>query len=230
MKRTREEENMALSNVDIIEAIKKKEIVIENFSEECLQPASYDMRMGKEAVKKAGKINVEEKGLVLLEPGDIAILGTYEAISLSNRYAGHIGIRSHYTRKGLVLLAGPQIDPGFSGILTVAVCNLGPGTIAIPFMERLVTIEFFRLVKAASKPYSGPFQGQRTIPSDDIEFILTAKGITISDVIKELSTLSRNVAELTGTINTMKWMVPMLAGVIAGLLSILGTLIQYFFR
>lgn len=216
---------MALSNVDIEEATKKKEIIIENFSRECLEPASYDMRMGKEAVKKVGKINVEEKGAVILEPGDLAVLGTYESVTLSRRYIGHIGVRSHYTRKGLVLLAGPQIDPGFDGILTIAVCNLGPGTIVIPFMEKLVTVEFFRLIKEASKPYTGIFQGQKTIPTDDIEFILTAKGITVSDVIKELSTLSRNVAELKGTIDTMKWLVPILAGIVSGLISIIGALI-----
>ena len=218
-------EQMALSNVDIEEAVKKKEIVIENFSKECLEPASYDMRMGKEAVKKGGKINVEEKGAVILEPGDMAVLGTYECVTLSKRYVGHIGVRSHYTRKGLVLLAGPQIDPGFDGILTVAVCNLGPSTIVIPFIEKLVTVEFFKLITEASKPYSGIFQGQKTIPSDDIEFILTAKGITVSDVIKELSTLSKNVSELKGTIDTMKWIVPLLAGIISGLISLLAVFV-----
>lgn len=219
-------EILLLSNDDIRRAMKDKEIIIENFSQECLEPASYDMRMGKEAVMETGKTNVEEKGLVMINPGDLAVLGTFEVLTLSTRYAGHIGLRSHYTRKGLVLLAGPQIDPGYSGILTVAVCNLGPGSIAIPYMQRLVTVEFFKLIKEASKPYSGPFQGQKTIPTGDIEFILSAKGISISGVINELRTLSRTVSELKGSIDTMKWLIPLLAGIVAGLISLLSVVLR----
>lgn len=217
---------MLLSDIDLKNAMDKKEIIIENFSEECLQPASYDMRMGKEAVKEAGKLDVEGKGVVMLNSGDLAVLGTYESVSLTRRYAGHIGLRSHYTRKGLVLLAGPQIDPGFRGILTIAVCNLGPGTIAIPYMEKIVTVEFFKLIKEASKEYSGPFQGQKTIPSEDIEFILRAQGISISGVITELRTLSTTVAELKGSIDTMKWMIPLLAGIVSGLISLLSLVLH----
>lgn len=217
---------MLLSNEDIKRAMKDGEILIENFSEGCLEPASYDMRMGNEAVTETGKINVQEKGILMLNPGDLAVLGTYEILTLSTKYAGHIGLRSHYTRKGLVLLTGPQIDPGYNGILTIAVCNLGPGTITIPYMERFITVEFFKLIKEASKPYAGPFKGQRTIPTADIEFILSAKGISISGVINELRTLSRTVSELKGSIDTMKWLIPLLAGIVSGLISLLAVVLK----
>ena len=100
-------------------------------------------------------------------------------------------------------------------------------------MEKFITVEFFKLIKEASKPYTGPFQGQRTIPTGDIEFILSAKGISISGVINELRTLSRTVSELDktvsglkGSIDTMKWLIPLLAGIVSGLISLLAVVLK----
>lgn len=41
---------MVLSDLEIKAAIEKGEIIIENFEERCLQPASYDLRAGKQGI------------------------------------------------------------------------------------------------------------------------------------------------------------------------------------
>jgi len=224
---------MALSDGDIKKAMENGDIIIDPFEERCLEPASYDMRMGKEVVKESGRINIEEKGAVILEPGDLVVFGTLEYIKISRRYIGHIGLRSHYTRKGLALLAGPQIDPGYSGILTIAVSNLGPGTITIPYMEKVITIEFFKLITEATREYQGIFKDQRSIPTGDIEYIMSSTGVSISGVVREISALSRSVAELNSTVNNlkssieaMKWLIPIIVGIVSGVISIIGYLIR----
>ncbi len=51
---------MILVDDEIREAIKAGEIELSDFSEECLQPASYDLRVGEEGfVLSTGKANIQ---------------------------------------------------------------------------------------------------------------------------------------------------------------------------
>ena len=66
---------MILTDDQIREAVKKEELGIKNFSENCVEPASYDIRVGEFAYTSTTRsmINVAEKGLVVLEPGDFVL-------------------------------------------------------------------------------------------------------------------------------------------------------------
>src|SRR5687767_1534183 len=110
-----------LGDNDIRKAIDANDLVIAPFSDECLQGASYDFRVGREAFTSSAKerIDLEAKGLVTLEPGEFAVVATMETVTCSPKVAASIGLASDFARRGLQLLAGPQIDPGFSGVLCV---------------------------------------------------------------------------------------------------------------
>ncbi|MEW6096575.1 MAG: hypothetical protein AB1567_08625 [bacterium] len=113
---------------DMLEG-KKSGIRIEKYDpkSKCVQPASYDFRLGKKAIipnhtffEKDGtkqiesrEVNVEEEGEIKIQSGGYALVTTYECVELSSQYAGRIGLTSSFTRKGLILLAGPQIDLRF---------------------------------------------------------------------------------------------------------------------
>lgn len=105
---------MLMSDRDIQEAMSSGELIIGGFSLESLQPASYDMRVGGEVFSSHEKapINVKSTGSLVIKPGDFILVRTYESVKLSPKIAGKIGLRSFHARKGLALLAGPQIDPG----------------------------------------------------------------------------------------------------------------------
>jgi deoxycytidine triphosphate deaminase len=110
---------MILTDTDIKAALAAGDITIappgEVYDERQIQPASIDLRVGDEAAttKSKSKINVKEKGLVTLEPGDFGMLTILEHIKFGSQYVGRIGLRSKWARKGLIATAGPQIDPGF---------------------------------------------------------------------------------------------------------------------
>ncbi|HZX46364.1 MAG: dCTP deaminase domain-containing protein [Clostridia bacterium] len=97
---------MLMTGDDIRKARDSNELVIKNFDERCIQPASYDMRLGEEAItsSRRQKLNPAEKGLLTISPGDFALVTTHESIKLPTTIAGHIGLHSLYAKKGLVLL------------------------------------------------------------------------------------------------------------------------------
>lgn len=181
---------MLMSDKGIERARRSKELVIRSFSKKSLQPASYDMRVGDEAFSSHEKrpINIKSTGSLTIKPGDFILVRTYESVKLSPKIAGRIGLRSFHARKGLALLAGPQIDPGFEGVLVVGLHNLDANALKLSYRERFCTVEFYELSEPVKQPYKGEYQNQNTIREQDSTAIKEriAAWAPIDDRLKEL--------------------------------------------
>jgi len=213
---------MLMTGEMIRSAIEEGILRIDHFSDSYLQPASYDARLGEEAITSSQreKINPAKKGLLTIAAGDFALVTTHERFGMSTEVAAHIGLRSHYSKKGLALLSGPQIDPGFSGVLVVGLSNLSPRDITIPYKEKFCTIEFYKLTEPATVPYDGEYQNQAGISPQDLENLVEAQGMTFGQVIKLLGEVSLNVKSLSESMNFMKWMIPVALAVITIILIV----------
>ena len=161
---------------------------------------------------------------MLLQPGDFGVVSVLEEIRLGPQFAGRIGLRSKYARKGLIATTGPQIDPGYHGRLIIGITNLTPKPVSLPFMDDLITIEFHRLEEATTKPYSGPYQDKLTLGAEEIEFITETEAMALSEVLTTLRSLTENVASLATELRTLKWAIPIIVtvgiaviGIIVGL-------------
>ena len=202
---------MTLMHADDIRAAMAEEILtIDDYSDACLEPASYNLRLGDEAITSSHreKENPSRRGLFTIPAGDFALVKTLERVRLSPRAAGHIGLRSHYAKRGLDMLAGPQIDPGFDGHLVVGLTNLSPRDIIIPYREQFCTVEFYRFAEDVSHPYEGEYQGQAGISGRDLEALVEFQGMTFGEVIRELGSLSANVNDLSRSVKFLTWVVP----------------------
>ena len=131
-------------------------------------------------------------------------------MNFDNCHVGRIGLRSKYARKGITATTGLQIDPGFRGRLTVGLYNLSPKQITLPFKDDLLSIEIHRLEEPCRKVYSGPFQGKLELGPSDIEAVVENDSMTHSEMLTMLSSLSRNVGELSNDVKTMKWIIPLI--------------------
>ena len=205
---------MLMSDKALRKALKTGGLKIENFDERCLQPASYDMRLGEDAItsSRREKFNPADKGLLTIPPGDFALVTTHEKVSLTPKMAGHIGLRSLYSKKGLVMLSGPQIDPGFKGVLVIGLSNLSPRDVVIPYKDAFCTVEFYGLEEPATKAYSGEYQDQKGIQPSDIRNLVEAQGMTFGQVITALQGLSQDVKSLSDSVKTLRWLFPVILG------------------
>src|SRR5690349_12969370 len=118
---------MLMSDVQIQQALDSGDISITPFDPKMLQPASYDLKVGKNAatVPTNGdpRVDLEKTGLLLIPPYAPAVIYTHERLKFSRKYAGHFGLKSKYARRGLTAAVGIQIDPGFEGPLSVTLNN-----------------------------------------------------------------------------------------------------------
>ena len=217
---------MILTNGEIKKAITDGDISLSVSDEKCFQPASYDLRVGPQGFTTTEKkiVRVDQNGIFILKPGDFGVLTTLEIITLSKRIVARFGLKSRFGRMGLVPAIGPQIDPGFQGRLFVGLINLSPKDVVLSYQEPFLTVEFHKLAVAATKNYEGPYQGQVELSGKDIEPLIH-EGLAFSELFTELSALSKNVSELTASVNSLKWSVPIIVLVGMSVVAILVGLI-----
>ena len=131
-----------------------------------------------------------------------------------------IGIRSYYTRKGLMLLAGSQVDPGYEGHLTLGVYNASPRDFTLEYQEPFCTIEFHRLNQPVSNPYeSSNAQRSAEIFNLDNDSLRTLESESLSEMsesVRRLSEATRTLTRITSTV------------VVPILLLIFGTVVASF--
>ncbi len=213
---------MILTDRQLREAHERGEIVIDPFDDNHVQPASYDLRIGEQGITTSGKkvINLRESGYLAMEPGDVAIVTVLERLQLSTLYAARLGLRSKYVRKGLVASMGLQVDPGFAGELNVTLVNLTPQTIALPYKDDFLSVEFHKLEAATTHPYKGPYQGQKGLGPEEIAAITEGQGVAFSEIITTLRSLSQNVASLSSHVRIMEFSIPALLVIGIGVIAI----------
>ncbi len=234
---------MALSRDEILEYINTNQIITRNFEEKCLEPASYDIRLGTEGITSSNKkiVNIEELGYLAIEPGEFAVFTSLEFFEMPNDIVGNIGMKSKYARKGLILLVGLQIDPGFKGYLTLRMFNTSTQKIVLSYRDKIGMVQFIKLNVPAKKPYSGPYQEQLTIPPEDISHIIEAEGMTMGNVIKSLQGLITSINDLKNSQENLRkdWekhearmerhekRIEWIFGIILGVLTVIFTIFTF---
>lgn len=190
---------MMMTDTEIEEAIEAGDLVIEPFHKPSLQGSSYDARIGDRALLGGAdvEINVAGKGSVTIRPGDFILVTTLEKFKLNSTIAGHLGIRSYYSRKGLVVLAGLQIDPGFEGHLVIGGYNASPRKLTLDYESPFLTVELHRLSRPVEKVFiSGDDQKLGIIPAIDKDYLRMLETHSLSDLAEEVRKLTANFGEM----------------------------------
>jgi dCTP deaminase len=122
------------------------DLVIRPYSDDCQQPASYDLRASDN---------------VILHQGVCTLVSSLEWVELSGNLAGTLRCRSSLGRKGILLGAG-FVDPGFRGQLTLCLTNMGDADIEICQNERIVQMVLHE-VRGGTQLYNGRYQDSKGI-------------------------------------------------------------------
>ena len=161
-------------------------------TEELIQPASIDIRLGGGGLMRyktnwpdrsgppliipgqdqSGNMEhvpFDEKGCLVLEPGDFRLGTTVEEVELPDNIAGRVEGKSSLARAGLIPHAAAGfIDPGFRGRITLEISNLAPLPILLCRGMKIGQIAFIPMGASAERPYGSPglgskYQGQMEV-------------------------------------------------------------------
>ncbi|MFH0971118.1 MAG: dCTP deaminase [Candidatus Micrarchaeota archaeon] len=172
---------MILSRLEILRAIKKKEIVITPFDKGCVGACSVDLHLGSEFLvfRKGGRaIFVKEdtaypknhaKKVVLgrqemlhLKPHQFILGITKEKIKLSGKYCGRIEGRSRFARLGLMVhISSSLIQPGCNNVQVLEIVNLSTVPLILRPGLKVCQVVFSEL--KGEEKYAGKYRLQTGI-------------------------------------------------------------------
>lgn len=159
-----------------------------DFEKDCLQQASYDLRLGAEAYVVGSDLPVildDDEPYLVLKPGQFAMLTTFEKVSVPADHIAFISVRMRYKNQGLVNISGFHVDPTFSGHLKFAVQNVGPADVYLRLREPTFTIFFAELKGTVSKKRE---PAGKPIAIEDLH-LLGGSSITLAQIKREVDQL-----------------------------------------
>ncbi|KUK76889.1 MAG: deoxycytidine triphosphate deaminase [candidate division WS6 bacterium 34_10] len=161
---------MVLSDKGIKKALKEGHINIDPFVEENLQPASYDLHLGKTLllfdrgnnslidIKKPMeslmvKHEIGEEGYIL-HPKEFILANIKEVTGVDDQHVGFLHGKSSLARIGLLIHAtAGLLDPGNELRLTLEMYNLSPLPIKLYPDMKIAQITFESIDNKCERPY-----------------------------------------------------------------------------
>ena len=99
---------------------------------------------------------------LLLQPGSLALVPTLEWVRVPPTLIGEVTARSTWAREGLSIATATLIEPGYEGIVTLELANLGQIPIALYPGLMIAQIAFSKVVGQQGRTDKGQFKGSFT--------------------------------------------------------------------
>jgi len=180
--------NMYLSDIDIKNALASKDIIIRDFDENRLQPASYDILLGFEFLtfKRHKYPNIDpkqktqdymtkitlksENDFFILHPNEFALAVTFDYFGVGNKYCCNIMGKSSLARLGLIIhTTAGFVDPGNELNATLELYNTNSMPIKLYPKMKIAQIAFCQLKTPSENVYGDPKLGSKYYKNTGVE-------------------------------------------------------------
>lgn len=152
--------------------IKSGELGITPLTEESIQPASIDCRLGNHFLVVEDRqmqtidLNTQiiyreiEDDSITIPPHSFLLATTLESVKLPDNLTAFVEGRSSIGRIGLFIQNAGWVDPGFVGQITLELYNANSLPIRLEAGRRICQLVFCKMDQVASVPYRGKYQNQ----------------------------------------------------------------------
>lgn len=132
-------------SADRIQFYVDKVRLIDPFNVENLKPASYALSLGP-SYQHEGTLHqlTSLQPTLVIPENSIVFVAMRESLRLPHYMAARFNLAIEHIYKGLLLGTGPQVDPGFQGVLSCPLHNISNQPIRIDLGEHLATIDFIK--------------------------------------------------------------------------------------
>jgi dCTP deaminase len=120
-----------------------------------LDVADYE-NLKKNIMQYQEKIRIDYGEAFILHPREFVLGASLEYISLPLDIMAYVVGRSSWGRLGLVIATATLIDPGFKGVITLELANIGKVPLALYPCHRIAQLVFHKLT-STTEGYSGGY-------------------------------------------------------------------------
>lgn len=169
----------ALSHQELLAALRMQPlrdrlVVAPMLDDAQVGPASIDLRLGTEFIEthrmRQGLLDpfesdpqsireADERVVVplgdhlMLHPGQFVLGSTLEFVRMPPNMVGQVLGRSSWARLGLIVATAVVVQPGFGGVLTLELANMGPVPMRLRPGLRVSQLVVWRLGETTTNPY-----------------------------------------------------------------------------
>lgn len=163
---------MILSDKTLKAMLADGSLVIDPITEESIQPASIDCRLGDHYLMlddtKMDILTLDteikyrdiEGDSITIPPHTFMLATIAEYVKLPNDLTAFVEGRSSIGRIGLFIQNAGWVDPGFEGKITLELYNANSLPIKLQKGRRICQLVFAKMDGPADNPYRGKYQGQ----------------------------------------------------------------------
>lgn len=140
--------------------------LVEPFDPDLVNPASIDIRIGNTNIYRGIECDITGRTVenpIYLEPGAFMLCSTLERLKVPLDCAMDLRLKSSRARAGYDHALAFWFDPGWDGIGTLEVKNIGYEMLPIYPGLRIGQIIYHRLTAVCDKPYAGRYQSASTV-------------------------------------------------------------------
>lgn len=162
--------------------------MIDPFSEGSLEPAGYQMRVGRKYCHGCEEKELCEGEFLEIAPHDVVIIETTEHICIPRFMIARWNIKVKLAYKGLLWVGAAQVDPGYVGHLACPIYNLSKKPVRLRRNEKLALIDFVKTTpydKGSSKPSPSRSRGIRDFAVSELESALSQYRERVDEVQSE---------------------------------------------
>ncbi len=189
--------------------------LITPFDPNRIKHAAYELSVGPETFVTSDpsgkKQQLETKGLIIIQPGQLGLLLTDEEVGIPVDAIGFISIKASIKFRGLVNVSGFHVDPGFRGRLKFSVYNAGSQNIVLSRNQPAFLIWFSDLDRESTDSYNGDHLGQTDITSEDV--------MKLQGEVASPGQLKKEIQDLQNSLTNVKYALTVLLTLVGIILA-----------
>jgi deoxycytidine triphosphate deaminase len=166
-----------------------------------VETVKYDLRLGSTVLKAAYGLPMdieripEEKRWI--EPGEVVFVVTKEQLELPPDMIAVLSPKRAITHRGIMVLGGFAIDPGYSGLLWFGLHNFASSRYPLISGTKLIACMFYKLAADEADNFQCITGDAVTgFPDDLIELIKNYKPVELKGIQDELATIKADFSDL----------------------------------
>ncbi|WCB46972.1 dCTP deaminase domain-containing protein [Nitratidesulfovibrio vulgaris] len=196
-----------LTDSEIIGYCEQHELIVEGYSRDRVKQACYELCASNtyyDIYNNSRRISLESGQYILIKPKQCVVIITEERLELPNDILGRILTKGKLFSIGISAV-NTYADPGFQGKIGIVLINLSNSYIKIQQQQAIAKIEFSKLERPVTRPYSGQHGYETEIWPVPIDMILTNEEIQNDNrIYNELEELKMTHGEtLAGYMKTV---------------------------